>query len=273
MPGATAGVKRWDDLVRVSATGRLQRDWIESFYCLAVCCTRREDSGYNSLVSANRQSRVSFNPGDAPGRDDKGTELSHRRYRADLTSGSLKLRESRIVADMLLQGADEDRWRHAIIDLNVLQAKSRTTAVRLSNFIRARLETTGPELWQLVRDGEGTVAVHAAFAAAVKHSPLLGDFLRLVVQQQYRLFTPALSNAMFTDYLSGCLERDPSMTAWSEETRARVRSSVFQMLAQAGYIENTRSLRLQHVHIAGPVVQYLTTNHEDDVLRCLQVSP
>ena len=47
----------------------------------------------------------------------------------------------------------------------------------------------GPDLWKLVRDGKGTVATHAVFAAAVKHSPLLGDFLDLVVGEQYRLFS------------------------------------------------------------------------------------
>jgi hypothetical protein len=37
--------------------------------------------------------------------------------------------------------------------------------------------TMGPPLWKLVRDGERGVAIHAVFAAAVKHSPLLGDFM------------------------------------------------------------------------------------------------
>ena len=76
---------------------------------------------------------------------------------------------------------------------NVLQARSPATARRLTKLIRGRLETMGPDLWKLVRDGNGTVATHAVFAAAVKHSPLLGDFLDLVVGEQYRLFSPALS--------------------------------------------------------------------------------
>jgi hypothetical protein len=35
------------------------------------------------------------------------------------------------------------------------------------------------------RDGNGSVAVHAVFAAAVKQSHLLGDFLELVVGKQH----------------------------------------------------------------------------------------
>jgi hypothetical protein len=48
---------------------------------------------------------------------------------------------------------------------------------------------------------------------------------------------------------------------------------VFQMLAQVGYIDNTRSLQLQTVHIADQVLRYLTTNNETYVLRCMQVKP
>ena len=63
------------------------------------------------------------------------------------------------------------------------------------------------------------------------------------------------------------------MPLWSETTRRRLRSSVFQMLAQAGYIENTRSLKLQTVHIADQVLRYLKANNETYVLRCIQVAP
>jgi hypothetical protein len=40
-----------------------------------------------------------------------------------------------------------------------------------------------------------------------------------------------------------------------------------------GYIENTRSLKLQTVHIADQVLRYLKANQEEYVLRCIQVAP
>jgi len=201
------------------------------------------------------------------------TEVAEVRYKADITAGALKLPESRLIADLLLRKVDAAGWKNAIVTKNVLQARSPATATRLTKLIRGRLETMGPDLWKLVRDGKGTVAAHAAFAAAVKHSPLLGDFLEGVVGEQYRVFGKALSNTLFADYLDGCRERDPDMPQWSETTRLRLRSSVFQMLAQAGYVENTRTLRLQTVHVADQVLRCLTANKEEYVLRCIQVAP
>lgn len=199
--------------------------------------------------------------------------VSDVRYKANITAGALKLPESRLIADLLLRRVDTEGWRDAITTKNILQTRSLATSRRLTSLIRGRLETMEPDLWKLVRDGKGTVATHAVFAAAVKHSPLLGDFLNLVVGEQYQRFGMTLSNKMFADYLDGCRERDPDMPQWNETTRKRLRSSVFQMLAQAGYIENTRSLKLQTVHIAEQVLRYLKANKEEYVLRCIQVSP
>src|SRR5947208_3642465 len=129
-------------------------------------------------------------------------------YKADITAGALKVPESRVIADLLLREVDAEGWKDAIVKRNVLQARSPATATRLTKLVRGRLETMGPELWRLVRDGKGSVATHAVLAAAVKHSPLLGDFLEIVVGEQYRLFNPALSHKLWADYLHGCRERD-----------------------------------------------------------------
>jgi hypothetical protein len=195
------------------------------------------------------------------------------RYKADITAGSLKVPESRIIADLLLRGIDDRDWKRALLMDNPLQSRSPATTIRLARLIRKRLELMKPELWRLVRDGTATDATHAVLAAAVKHSFLLGDFLDLVVQEQYRVFSKALSNKHWEEYLDDCRGRDPDMPVWNESTRKRLRSSVFQILAQAGYIENTRSKRLQTVHIASQVIRYLEKYNEHYVLRCIQVAP
>ena len=195
------------------------------------------------------------------------------RYRADITAGSLKVPESRVVADLLLRGVDQAGWRKAVYDQNVLQARSAKTAKRLRTLIRSRLETMTDDLWRLVRDGTGDVATHACLAAAVKHSHLVGDFLDLVVRDQYRMYADALSRKLWADYIEDCRGRDPEMPDWSQSTVDRLRSSVFQILAEAGYVANTKTLKLQTVHIAQPVLRYLQNQNEQYVLRCIQVGP
>lgn len=194
------------------------------------------------------------------------------RYRAAITAGALKVPESRLMADLLLRHLDEAGWKEAIYGQNVLQTRSPKTAARLTLLLRGRLALMEPELWMLVRDGSGIVATQACLAAAIKHSALLGDFLDLVVREHVARYTKTLSNTVWEDYLLDCRGRDPAMPQWSAATRERLRSSVFQILAQAGYVENTRTLRLQPFYLASPVLDYLTTHQEPYVLRCMQVT-
>jgi hypothetical protein len=195
------------------------------------------------------------------------------RYSADITAGSLKLPESRVIADLLLRGVDDDDFRRAIVEGNVLQSRNPRTSIRVARLVRQRLDSMTPDLWSLVRDGSGAVAVHSVLAAAVKSSPLLADFLDLVVREQWRTYSGTLPKRLWEDYLHGCRERDPEMPQWSETTRRKCGTVVYHVLAQAAYIDSVRSLKLLPVHVADPVVRYLRANSELAVLRCLQVTP
>ena len=195
------------------------------------------------------------------------------RYRADISAGGLKLPETRVIAGLLLRGVNETEWRTALISDNVLQARNSATAIRLARLIKARLAPMDAELWKMIYEETGLVAVHATLAAAINHSALLGDFLDLIVREQCRLFNSRLSGKLWDDYLSECRARDPGMPEWNESTRRRLRSSVFQSLAQAGFLQSTRTLRLQPVHISQQVLRYLANRDEEYVLRCIQVSP
>jgi hypothetical protein len=193
------------------------------------------------------------------------------RYRADITAGALKLPESRVIAGLLLCGVSDEQWRKAIHEDNVLQVRSPKTASRLALLIRGRLDRVEAPLWRLIQDGSAVEATHACLAAAVKASFLLGDFLDLVVRDQYRTFQETLSLTRWDDYIEDCRRRDPDLPPWSESTVSRLRSSVYSILAEAGYIDSTRNRKLQAVHIVKPVLRYLERHDEQYVLRCVQL--
>ena len=62
------------------------------------------------------------------------------------------------------------------------------------------------------------------------------------------------------------------MPQWSESTIARLRSAVFSMLAEAGYLKGTRSLLLQNVFVHPQLADYLRQRDETYVLRCMEVA-
>lgn len=192
-------------------------------------------------------------------------------YTATITSSGLRVRESRIVADLLLQGPTKEEWREALEERNVLQMGSVESVRRISRLLRARLEPMGEGLWTMVRDGGRELATQATFAGAVRHSRLLGDFMDLTIREQRALFAPQLEARMWLDYVAGCRGRDPDMPLWSDATVVKLRSTVFSILAEAGYIADTKTLRLQNVFVDVQLVSYLQERGETYVLRCMEV--
>jgi hypothetical protein len=192
-------------------------------------------------------------------------------YSTEITAGSLKVTESRIIAGLLLDEVDGVAWKSALVDENVLQTRSPQTAYRLAQLIRNRLETMTSDLWRLIRDGNRHVATHACLAATVKRNAIVADFLRFVVRDQFRRYEVKLTNRNWIDFIYDCQCRIPNLPEWRENTIIRMRSSVFQILEQAGYIDNTISRQLRYIYIADEVLQYLRDNNEQTVLHCIQL--
>ena len=107
-------------------------------------------------------------------------------YKANLTAGALLVPETRKIADLMLRNVSAQEWKVAIEQKNILQMLNMASSKRISVYIRSRLELMTPELWQMVRDGDAILATQATFAATIKHCRILGDYLDLVVREQFR---------------------------------------------------------------------------------------
>ena len=192
-------------------------------------------------------------------------------YTATITSTSLRLRESRIVADLLLAGVTDRAWKAAILEQNVLQMGSLETARRSARLLRTRLEPLGEGLWKMVRDGERAQATQAALAGAVRNSRILGDFMDITMREQRTLFAKRLEHSIWNEFIAGCRGRDPDMPHWTDATVARLRSAVFSILTETGYLQDTRRLLMQNVFVDAQLAAYLRDRGETYVLRCMEV--
>lgn len=193
-------------------------------------------------------------------------------YNAEITAGSLLLRESREVVRLLQQGADAKTWQRAIAVDNVLQKTSPATARRMATLIRKRLELMPRELWELIAEGTTEVATQSLLAAAIKHSRLLGDFMLQVLRRHYREFNSQLLTREWEAYLVECAHIDPTVATWSAITRKKMGQVVYRILSEAGYLDGTRSLKLQPVLIAPEVSKFLYNHKEDYILKCMEIA-
>ena len=160
----------------------------------------------------------------------------------------------------------------ALFHENILQKQNPATIKRQARLIRQRLQLMKPALWQMIAEGSKEVATQALLASAIKHSLLLGDFMYQVVKEQWITFERQLSPLHWNRFMDMCRQVDPHVLEWSDSTVAKLRQVIFRILAESGYIDNTRSLKLQHVSIVPEVRNYLLANSEDYVIRCMEVT-
>lgn len=192
-------------------------------------------------------------------------------YKADIAGGSLKVYESRIIADLLLRRLPPAEWRRAVEVDNVLQKTSIGTAKRQASLIKARLKQMTPELWELVRDGTKPVATQAVFAAAIAHSSLLRDFLTLYVRDRFLSGELALTRSHWRSFVASCRERDPEMSEWSASTTDKLGDSVLRILTEVGMLSEGAKPTLQPVHYEPEIMSYLKDPKFEEVRRAMQV--
>lgn len=192
-------------------------------------------------------------------------------YKATISSTPLRVRESRAVARLLLEGVNETEWRQAVEEDNALGIDSVVGVIRSARILRKRLQPLGEAAWLMVRDGDLELATQTALAGTVRDSRLLGDFMDLTLREQRAAFATQLERRHWAEFIEACRGRDPEMPHWSDTTLAKLRSIVFSILAEAKYLKDTRSLQVQTVFVREELKRLLEERGERYVLRCLEV--
>ena len=193
------------------------------------------------------------------------------RYSANITAGPLMLPESRRIAALLLQAPTSAAWLHAIQVDNLLQKRTPATAMRQARLIRARLDTLPSAAWQLVAEGSQEAATQTLLAAAVRHSALFADFLRDVVAAHHRKLDTFLTPREWAPFLADCAAREPAVAAWTVATRAKVFQVILRMLAEARYLDSTKTLALRLPSLNPDLLKLLRAHGEKDLIAILEL--
>ncbi|WP_260428005.1 DUF1819 family protein [Burkholderia stagnalis] len=159
-------------------------------------------------------------------------------YNAEISAGSLMIPESRRIATLLLSRPTDDQWESALKDENLLQKKP-ATAKRQARLIRRRLETLDDEGVRLVAEGDIELCRQSLLSAAIRHSRLLGDFMRDVYAADLRRLETHLNHRQWDGFLAECEHRDEAVAQWANSTREKLFQVIVRILFEAKYLDST----------------------------------
>lgn len=192
-------------------------------------------------------------------------------YDSDLIGGSLMVRESRIVAELLLAGVDDTTWKAAILDENRLQKARPATARRMAQAIRKRLVRLPAPFWGALCEGDDQLATQVAFCAALARNLLLVEFLETVVADAIVTRAERLEPYQWDDFLADRAHRDPAIAGWTASSRRKMGQVAFRMLCEVGLMTDSRKRTLRPLMLRPEVMELLERHHLIRLLDCLML--
>ncbi len=191
-------------------------------------------------------------------------------YNAEISAGSLMPLESRRIAAFLLTRPDDTAWRRALIEDNLLQKKAPATALRQAKLIRKRLNTLDVVAFEMIANREQDLVIQLLLVAAVRHSQLLADFISDMYIGHQRHLDLAISPSDWEKFFTECTHRDSSVKFWSPSTQAKLFQVILRILAEAKYLESTRSMKITPQSLHPDVRRYLSVQGETKLIELLE---
>jgi hypothetical protein len=191
-------------------------------------------------------------------------------YKAEISAGSLMPLESRRLAAFLLTEPDEIVWKRALVEENILQKKTPSTALRQARLIRDRLNTVDETAWDMIVNREQEVVIQVLLIVAIKHSQLLADFIADVYIPRQRQMDLSIQASDWDNFLVDCTNRDISVSGWSQSTQAKLFQVIRLILTEGKYLESSRSMKLTPKSLHPDVKKYLSVREDTDLLNLLE---
>tara|TARA_R110002167_G_scaffold161627_1_gene357841 strand:+ start:321 stop:935 length:615 start_codon:yes stop_codon:yes gene_type:complete len=196
---------------------------------------------------------------------------NYKSYLGDLIGGSLMIRESQIIAELLLKKPNQQEWLDAIVNQNILQKRSDASAKRNASTIKKRLEGMNDEFIELLAFGSNDLSTQLMFAATLMQSTMLADFMRNVVLDAKRMFRDRIDTSDWESFWEDRSRLFPEFTKMTESSTYKIGQVVFKILADAGYIESTRNKQLQNIYVLPEVKRLLAEMQREDIVAAMEV--
>lgn len=193
------------------------------------------------------------------------------KYGGDLTGGSLLVRESRIVARLLMGSPEACDIKAAVLDNNLFQNHSASTTRRYCRLILSRLGHLAPAQLRLVADGNDETTCLMLLAAVLKAHPIVRDFVREVIFDKVRCYEPKLEKKDWVRFLEQRETIDPEVRKWTETSRKKIGQVIIRMLAEASLLSCTRTMTIQFPRIPFDVADSLVQSSDGQILDYLKL--
>ncbi|HDY8183483.1 TPA: DUF1819 family protein [Vibrio vulnificus] len=194
----------------------------------------------------------------------------YKKYLGDLIGGSLMIKESQLIADLLLTQPSKEQWDDAIVNQNILQKRSPASAKRNAATIKKRIGSLSNEFLSALANANHEAASQLMMAATLINSPLLADFMRTVVMDAKRMYRESIDNKDWEYFWEDKCRLYPEFAEMSESSTYKISQVAFKVMTDGGFLESTKTKVLTNIYIEPDVRSLLIKMDREDIIQAME---
>lgn len=194
----------------------------------------------------------------------------YKKYLGDLIGGSLMIKESQLIADLLLTQPNKEQWDDAIVNQNILQKRSPASAKRNAATIKKRIGSLSNEFLSALANANHEAAAQLMTAATLINSPLLADFMRTVVMDAKRMYRESIDSKDWEYFWEDKCRLYPEFAEMSESSTYKIAQVAFKVMTDGGFLESTKSKVLTNIYIEPDVRSLLIEMNQEDIIQAME---
>ena len=189
-------------------------------------------------------------------------------YLGDVTGiSNLMVDESRTIAGLLLKDLSDDQWAEAIEEQNVIQKSSIQTARRQARCITYRLRDLPSNCLTIIENGTSKEVKQMLLFALLNHSTLALDFFKYAVIEPQMVFKSEMPKRIWDNFLNQQYNQNNNQL--SHTTLKKKKKNLISSFVEAGYLENTKTLKYLNVFVEPIVYQVGDELGRADILKLM----
>lgn len=161
---------------------------------------------------------------------------STERYSLSFTVGGLFEREAEILARVYAEQPDWSTVRRIVINENLLQARTRSTGIRIMRETLKRLAVLSDEELRILPDFTAAERSHVMWVAACRQSAFIGEFAEEVMRERFLMLAGTLDYEDFDSFVRQKALWHEELVELTPRTYGKLRQTVFRMMTEAGLL-------------------------------------
>ena len=158
------------------------------------------------------------------------------------TTGGLFHQESANVAKMYLENPDWIQIREDVRDKNVLQTRTRASAMRVSREVCFRLRELNSDELELLVEGDHQEQAHLLWVAVCRRYRFIHEFASEVIRERFLTLRYDLNLEDFDAFFNAKMEWNEDLEKITSMTRKKLRQNLFRMLREIEFLSADNSI-------------------------------